>query len=417
MEDLSALPLAYAEQIPSDRSIYVIGTGERAQWVIQKLRERAYEPKGVLSDEMTSPAEVEGLPVHPRHAFEIGKDDVIVIASPHRDTLVQEFAGHQMMFDASYWHQFVTYDCVQDRAGRHMPDLSISYHRTSMEAFRHYGDVWRKIPRVSAERFVRQIEETFGRGTRYVANIGCNDGKRNDPCYALFADGWRGWAVDSMPADHKDAIAGRENLRFPGVQVTYAQYVTPHNVADLLVEQGAPKDCDFIKIDIDSYDGLVAEAILSAGFRPRVVCIECNPNFPPPFRFTLDYIPAGSEPPHRSGIHGASAAYLADLFARFGYRFARFDFGYPIRIGGMRDMIFIRSDVFDASGAVPAHYEDAFYAEPFSESPMKPRLGIDSREWRHRPPEFVTEIERQLRAALGERDVPFRLSAYSATAE
>jgi hypothetical protein len=262
---------------------------------------------------------------------------------------------------------------------------------------------------------VRNIERSSGAGTRFVVNIGCHDGISVDPCYPLYKDGWTGWAVDGVPHDHEVGKAAARNLKLPGVALTLGTFVTPNNVKDLLLENGAPFDCDLIKVDIDSYDGPVIQAILKGGWRPRVFCVEVNADIPPPFRFMVEYQDRGGEPDSAIGLYGCSVAWAADIFAQYGYKFAQYEFGFPKMIGGIRDMIFVREDVFEASRATPGiSWEEAYYAEPLGWSHIRAGLKVDPRDWRH-PKDLSAQAAaiRELLSAGAEsilhRRVPFLL--------
>ena len=64
-----------------------------------------------------------------------------------------------------------------------------------------------------------------------------------------------------------------------------AMHVAPNNVARLLLGAGAPRSLDVFKIDIDSYDIFVVEAMLRNGtFRPKVIVMEIVRFAHPPSR-------------------------------------------------------------------------------------------------------------------------------------
>lgn len=57
--------------------------------------------------------------------------------------------------------------------------------------------------------------------------------------------------------------------------------IFPDNIVSLLDKYGVPKDVDYISVDVDSFDIWVLDAILESGrYRPRVISIEYNINFP-----------------------------------------------------------------------------------------------------------------------------------------
>lgn len=58
--------------------------------------------------------------------------------------------------------------------------------------------------------------------------------------------------------------------------------ITPDTIVGVLSSVGAPTEPDLLKIDIDGFDCAVVETLLNAGFRPALIAVEVNPDFPPP---------------------------------------------------------------------------------------------------------------------------------------
>ena len=50
----------------------------------------------------------------------------------------------------------------------------------------------------------------------------------------------------------------------------------PDNIISLFEKFGVKKKFDFLSVDTDSYDFFMVEAILAAGYRPRVIATEIN---------------------------------------------------------------------------------------------------------------------------------------------
>ena len=111
--------------------------------------------------------------------------------------------------------------------------------------------------------------------------------------------------------------------------------VTPVNVLDLIWPPSLyPErtELGLLKIDIDSYDCDVLEAVLGHQPRPRVLITEYTALFPPPIAFRLVYTPhfdwkrfhSAFDGPttmrqHRRRAWGCSLAYQAGLLYRAGY--------------------------------------------------------------------------------------------------
>lgn len=161
----------------------------------------------------------------------------------------------------------------------------------------------------------------------YAVNIGARNGDPADadPVFALWANtsgAWRatGLAVEGVPeycAELRSRLAGT------GVAVACA-FVVPHTVAAFLEEQGVPKEPALLKIDIDSTDCPVFEALLAGGFRPAVVHMEINYDLPPPLVFSLEYTPAVAtgwfwRSLSFKGLYGCSLARIYEIGRAFNY--------------------------------------------------------------------------------------------------
>jgi hypothetical protein len=175
-------------------------------------------------------------------------------------------------------------------------------------------------------RIVEEINKAFPeKSNRFAVNLGCGDGKSmNDPAYPLFTKGYAGLAVEGETND--DLF---RNLPAPSIHKLTGTFVTPYNVCEILDIYNCPRDCDFFKIDLDGYDGVVLRAALESGFRPKVLQAEVNPEFPPPVSFCVQY--DEKYRPHDAqgnigGFYGASLGYMADLCGTYGYRIAQIDF-------------------------------------------------------------------------------------------
>ena len=56
--------------------------------------------------------------------------------------------------------------------------------------------------------------------------------------------------------------------------------LTAENIGSALKDAGIPLDVDYVSIDVDSIDVWLFHGMLSSGYRPRVVSVEYNQNFP-----------------------------------------------------------------------------------------------------------------------------------------
>ena len=177
--------------------------------------------------------------------------------------------------------------------------------------------------KLMAERLFERIAASglSLRKSPYAINIGCGDGKQYcDPVYGLYAKGFTGAAIDGQ--EHPDLAT---NLGKFDVTLRVGVLLTPANVGQVLREAGCPLNPEFLKIDIDSFDGDVLRAILLGGVRPLVIQAEVNSEFPPPFAFNVCFSKA-LVPDYRFGFFGFSLQYGADLLSNFGYHLVELDF-------------------------------------------------------------------------------------------
>ena len=115
-------------------------------------------------------------------------------------------------------------------------------------------------------------------------------------------------------------------------------YFRPSNIIQLFKKFEVKKEFDFLSVDTDTYDWFMLEAILDAGYRPRVICVEINSRLantmemlmklsPHCFRFVMLDAKSIAPPSDRlswqqwdgTAYHGASDLAMFYLFSRFGY--------------------------------------------------------------------------------------------------
>jgi hypothetical protein len=132
--------------------------------------------------------------------------------------------------------------------------------------------------------YIHQILAPLHPVEMYVINLGANDGKSLDPVYSLFSCGARGLAVEL----NKDLL-NVLNTNLPWDRVRkLSQRVSPLSIVDMLLMAGSPRAPDVFKIDIDSYDISVVDALLQNGtLTPTLILIEINEKIPPPIQFAI----------------------------------------------------------------------------------------------------------------------------------
>ncbi|MDQ3906933.1 MAG: hypothetical protein M3268_01175, partial [Acidobacteriota bacterium] len=165
------------------------------------------------------------------------------------------------------------------------------------------------------ERILRRYVDALlppSKGPRTAVDLGAGDGVKGSNTFALFAEGWRGLGVE-CDARRARRLA-KTYARLEGVSAVHAR-VTPQGVVTRLEDHSIPREFDVLSLDIDSYDYLVLDALLSH-FRPRIVVTEINEKIPPPVKFYVKY-DAHFRLQHH--FYGYSIASLDELAARHGY--------------------------------------------------------------------------------------------------
>jgi hypothetical protein len=158
-----------------------------------------------------------------------------------------------------------------------------------------------------------EIFRRIGVTDRRFIEFGCGDGLENNTSY-LALQGWQGLWIDSLE-HNESAIRKRWAEALASGQLTLQRaFITATNINDLISANGFSGEIDLLSVDIDSNDYHVWEAI--SVVQPRVVCVEYNAKYPPPFRWVMprddSYVWDGTD------RMGASLSALADLGERKG---------------------------------------------------------------------------------------------------
>jgi hypothetical protein len=131
---------------------------------------------------------------------------------------------------------------------------------------------------------IAEIFRRIGTTDRRFVEFGSSDGVENCTAYLLF-QGWSGLWLDPLERIEnsvkqrcaKEISEGR--LKFQRAMTT------PDNIDSLLRGGGMSGEIDFLSLDIDGNDYHVWKAI--SVIQPRVVCIEYNAKFRPPFDWIM----------------------------------------------------------------------------------------------------------------------------------
>jgi len=154
---------------------------------------------------------------------------------------------------------------------------------------------------------------------RYL-EIGCGNGKRNN-CTWLAKQGWFGLAIDR---EAKRLEAFRAFCAIEGLH-NVQTLAMPAERKSALTFAALMPDPDVFSIDIDSIDWHVAEAMVVAGFGPKIAICEYNAAFGArPITVTYRY-PFERPRGLKHFYFGASVAAWRRLWEPLGYRFVTVD--------------------------------------------------------------------------------------------
>ena len=194
-------------------------------------------------------------------------------------------------------------------------------------------------PPLSIGKILDTLEASGSTMNKWAINIGANDGKENDPLYALYTQkGYQGVIIEG-DAGFKNAL--HQHLRDPGHHIKIT-FVDPENIMSLLKE--APRDqIDVFKIDIDCWDCHVLETVLANGLAPHLFWMEINILYPPGTFAVQRWSPLA--PPNsydyrkKPASVRCSLSFINALMDKYGYMFLQLFQEGP---GGGIDAAFVR---------------------------------------------------------------------------
>jgi hypothetical protein len=125
---------------------------------------------------------------------------------------------------------------------------------------------------------------------RFVINLGAQDGDNYDPVFELLLEENRnkryysGIFVEASRAYANKLNRNVKMFNQTGKMQVFYEYALPSTIVSRLTSANSPQDPDVLKIDIDSVDLPVLEAIFKTStFRPKVVMAEVNSDIPLPW--------------------------------------------------------------------------------------------------------------------------------------
>jgi hypothetical protein len=159
---------------------------------------------------------------------------------------------------------------------------------------------------------------------RYFIEIGSADGVENNSAWLAVAERYSGIMIEGDPR-----LVERANRVVVGYSIGAEcrnLFVTRENVQELKAI-AFHKDPDVFSLDIDGNDYYIAQAILDAGFRPKIFVVEYNSVFGENRSVTVEYrddfVFTSAHPTQL--YYGVSIAGWRKFFDARGYRFVTVD--------------------------------------------------------------------------------------------
>lgn len=169
-------------------------------------------------------------------------------------------------------------------------------------------------------------------GAHVRDSVGRSFLEASDPANCLMLLGGRGGIIFEGNESFKDHLLEKFDGR-SDIQLNFGRQ-SPSTLSALARDDfaskftGVDEDLDLIKVDVDNCDCCFLEALLDAGFRPRMIHVEVNGVIPPPISFRpKSYNPDVTDPLIEMAVEYGRRGYMvhcslsafAELLEPFGY--------------------------------------------------------------------------------------------------
>lgn len=169
----------------------------------------------------------------------------------------------------------------------------------------------------------KYVEFGFGYAEGLEQIIGLRNGTNT---FHLSKKGWTGWLFDAL-IEYKPIGLYREKLSHENIVETFKK----HNV---------PRDVDYVSIDVDSIDLWLLHALIKDRvYRPQVISIEYNANYPYESTVTCDRVWA---PWELDIVFGTSMGAILQVGRDAGY--------VPVHVERVYDVFLVREESLAKSG-------------------------------------------------------------------
>jgi hypothetical protein len=172
---------------------------------------------------------------------------------------------------------------------------------------------------------IKSIFEHIGTTNKYCVEFGYNSntlvGGSGSNVARLVLNDW--WDCLLLDCDFENPVI---NL--------YREFLTPKNICEVFKKYAVPQHPDYVSIDVDSTDLWLMKAMLEGGYRPRLISVEYNANFPLGHAYTV--LPGTKYTGDM--VYGASFSAL-DMVAWL------YDYGLIAVADRWADLFFVRRDI------------------------------------------------------------------------
>jgi hypothetical protein len=159
---------------------------------------------------------------------------------------------------------------------------------------------------------------------RYFIEIGASNGIENNSAWLVVAEKYSGIMIDG---DLKQVQRAKRTIANYSIGAEcHRMFVKKDNLGELK-SMASRHDPDVFSLDIDGNDYYIAEAIIEAGFRPRIFVVEYNSVYGPKRSMTIEYKSdfVFSKAHSTQLYYGVSISGWRKFFDRRGYRFITVD--------------------------------------------------------------------------------------------
>ena len=207
---------------------------------------------------------------------------------------------------------------------------------------------WKAYSQNDEDGILAEIFRRIGVKHKTFVEFGCGDGLENNTAY-LLAQGWRGLWIDGADEHARMVNYAFAPLIKHGLLQFRRDFITRDNIDGLIAAANLGAEIDLLSIDVDGNDLYLWEAINCVS--PRVVAMEYNAKFRPPFAWTIAY--NGEHNWQGDDYMGASLVALENLARAKGYRLV------GCNVAGV-NAFFVREDLTGDLFASPATAEHLY---------------------------------------------------------